>query len=204
MASGCNITAGQVKKQLTDKALSIAKSVDSAYKLSAIGEVYLPLDSKNIRKNEPYKVRSIVDKTVTKLTKELNLPSNKYGGVIFGGVTYTDGAAIQVNVPNQLLNAYRVKNQEASYEQVFGSDTQYRPEGFYAGDQALAQQEFMELERELYLEPLAATVNPPTIIPSLSPTIKPEAQLKLTFDVNTPNQKGNLGDVGFTEVRCNS
>lgn len=153
MAKGCIITPAAIKKGLTEKGIVIAKSVDPAFRISSIGEIVLPLDTTQKYKNEPYKLRTIVDKTITKINKELNIDPRKLG-VVFGGVTYIDSAAIQILVTPQINAAYQVKNEEKTIEEIlpkrkiptYTRETAYRPSGFYRGDYALMEQELRDLE----------------------------------------------------------
>ena len=84
MANGCKISSREIQKGMTDKGLAVAQSVDSTFRLSSIGELVLPLDSSNKSKDEPYKLRRIVDKTVEKINKELGLDPVTIGAAFFG------------------------------------------------------------------------------------------------------------------------
>lgn len=198
MAKSCNISQSQIKKELTTKALAVAQSVDSKFKVSSIGEIVLLVDSKSPRKDAPYKLRKTVDRVVEKINTALNMDPRKFGPV-FGGVTYTDSAAIQVYVTPRLFSAYQVKNQETSIEEVFGPDTYYRPEGFYMGDAALAAQELAELEEDLDLSYLTPPSNTETQFTPIK-TAPVQLQLKLSPEADT--DKGDLGSIDFKEDQC--
>ena len=116
--SGCNITPGEIKKALLEKALPIAKSFDSSFSISRIGEIFLPVNSSVESKNEPYKLKRIIDKTISAIYRELGINKKKFWDT-FGYQRYNDGGAIQVTVSPSLLKAYQVKNNEKSLEQAF-------------------------------------------------------------------------------------
>ena len=204
----CSITKQGVKKQIRDKGLAVAKSVNNNFRISGIGEILLPLSTKDKSRSTPTLARKIVDKAVRQINKELNTDPKKFG-VVFGGVTYSDGAAIQVVVTPQLFNAYLVKNKERTYEEAYE-----RPLSFYKGDIALQEQEARDLSQleadfeaieNLVEDNLSSPVTP--IVERLEPTIKPTlnniAPIKLSLDPNQAPDKGDLDSLGFTEVSCN-
>lgn len=211
MANGCKISTREIQKGMTDKGLAVAQSVDSTFRLSSIGELVLPLDSSNKSKDEPYKLRRIVDKTVEKINKELGLDPRKFG-VVFGGVTYTDSAAIQILVTPQLFAAYQVKNQEKTIEQAFpkkeapafSRETAYRPSGFYKQDYALMEQELKDLEEQLSISTELPGMDKPADVKSEYVAPQPPVQLKLDLRLSEdqPPQKGDLGSIGFEEIAC--
>lgn len=214
MANACKITSREIKKGLTDKGIKIAQSVDSTFTVSSIGELVLPLDSSSTAKNEPYKLRRIVDRTVNKLNKELSMDPNKFG-FVFGGVTYTDSAAIQILVTPQLFASYQVKNEEKTIEEVFpvertptptyAQETAYRPTGFYKNDYALMEQELKDLESlEEAFAPSTTSIEFTEDIKStyVPPSTPVQLELDLRLSKEQPPQKGDLGSIGFEEIAC--
>jgi len=196
MAKSCNISPSNIKRTITSMALDVAKTVDPSFRISAIGEIFLPVDSKKQYKNAGFKVRTLVDRAASKAMRELGL--QKFGSVL-GGVTYNDGAAIQVVVTPSLLAGYQVKNEEKTIEEAFPRIQQevYRPSGFFRGDVALAEQELRDFEEELFLQ--EATV--PDVKTAYSP-IKEAPPLNLRLDPTQENEKGDLDSLGFQEERC--
>jgi hypothetical protein len=196
MAKACNITPRSIKTTITGKALNVAKTVDSNFRVNAIGEIFLPIDSKVSYKNANYKVRSIVDRAVKKANQELGL--SKFGNVL-GGTTYTDGASIQVVVTPSLFSSYQVKNEEITIEEVFPQIEQeiYRPSGFFKGDVALAEQELRDFEEGLFLQD-AITSDVKT---AYTPT-KQAPPLNLKLDPTQENDKGDLDSIDFQEDMC--
>lgn len=205
----CFITKSGLKKSLTAKGLAVAQGLNSKFKVSAIGEILLLTNSKIPSISTAGLARKAVNKAVTQINKELNIDPKKFG-VVFGGVTYSDGAAIQVVVTPAIFNAYLVKNKEATYQEIFE-----RPLEFYKGDIALQSQEARDLSQLKAdfeaLEQLATEENlntaPPSVIenikPTLIPTLKPSTSVDLSVDFKTKT-KNNLDDLGFEEVRCES
>lgn len=116
--SGCNITPGEIKKALLEKALPIAKSFDSSFSITRAGEIFLPVSSSVQYKDAPYKLKRIIDKAISGIYRELGIDKKKFR-YTFGYQQYNDGAAIQVTVSPSLLKAYQVKNNEKSLEQAF-------------------------------------------------------------------------------------
>jgi len=214
MANGCKITSREIQKGLTDKGIIIAQSVDSTFTVSSIGELVLPLDSSNKFKDEPYKLRRIVDRTVNKLIKELSMDPKKFG-FVFGGVTYTDSAAVQILVTPQLFASYQVKNEEKTIEEAFPvnrtptptftQETAYRPQGFYKNDYALMEQELKDLES--LEEAFAPSITSVEVAEDVKSTyVPPSAPVQLKLDLRLskeqPPEKGDLGSIGFEEIAC--
>lgn len=197
MAKACNITPRSIKTTITNKALDIAKRVDYNFKINSIGEIFLPIDTKVQYKNANYKVRTVVDRAVKKAMAELKL--TKFGDVL-GGITYNDGAAIQVLVTPELYAAYQVKNEEKTIQEAFPRIEQeiYRPSGFFKGDIALAQQELADFEQELFLQDAVISNVPTTYTAN-----KQAPPINLKLDPSQENDKGDLGSIGFEEQMCN-
>lgn len=198
MAKACNITQSSIKTTITGKALDVAKTVDLNFRVNAIGEIFLPIDSKVSYKNANYKVRSIVDKAVKKANQELGL--SKFGSVL-GGATYNDGASIQVVVTPSLFTSYQVKYEELSLQEAFEIPVSYRPEGFYNEDSALALQELNNLEESLFevVDNSYQIADTPVYE---APLKQQPLQLTLSLDKTSAPDTPDLNSIGFEETSC--
>lgn len=198
MAKACNITQSRIKTTITGKALDVAKTVDLNFRVNAIGEIFLPIDSKVPYKNANYKIRSIVDKAVKKANQELGL--SKFGSVL-GGATYNDGASIQVVVTPSLFTSYQVKYEELSLQEAFEIPVSYRPEGFYNEDSALALQELNNLEESLFevVDNSYQIADTPVYE---APLKQQPLQLTLSLDKTSAPDTPDLNSIGFEETSC--
>jgi hypothetical protein len=200
MAQACKISAREISSQITPKAVTIAKTKNNAFKLLGTGEIFLPVNSRDASMNTVKKVRSIADSTAVAISNELNIP-RKLFGVVFGGRSYTDGAAIQVYITPKLLAAYQVKFEEVSLQEAFELPVSYRPEGFYKDDAALALQELNDLEDSLF-EVMETSVQIPNTQVYEAPLRQQPLQLTLSLDKTSAPDTPDLNSISFEEVSC--
>lgn len=200
MAQACKVSSQTIKSQITPMAVQIAQVENKDFRLLRTGEIFLPLNNRDAKLNTVRKVRSIVNSTAAKLANDLNIPGAKFGSV-FGGVSYQDGAAIQIYVTPQLYASYQVKYEELSLQEAFEIPVSYRPEGFYNEDSALALQELNNLEESLFevVDNSYQIADTPVYE---APLKQQPLQLTLSLDKTSAPDTPDLNSIGFEETSC--
>lgn len=206
----CNITKQQIHKSLLDKSFEIALTKNKAYFINNRGEIGLMVNPKVISENTPYRVRQKIDILSRKLAKDLNIPIDKYG-VVFGGKTYTDGAALEIIVTPRLLEAYQVKNNEKKIEEAFVEEPEpvVKKEDSKSELKREAKFEIRKLGDGQFL--YAGDIYPSREdafrafeednTPSIQEAQIPISQMDRIID-NLPPFTGDMEDLGFEEDAC--
>jgi hypothetical protein len=200
MAQACKVSSQTIKSQITPPAVTIAQVEDKDFILLRTGEIFLPVNTRKSTRDTVSKVRSIVNRTAATIANQLNIPRAKFGSV-FGGVSYKDGAAIQIYVTPQLFTSYQVKYEELSLQEAFEIPVSYRPEGFYNEDSALALQELNDLEESLFevTETSYEILDTPVY---QAPLKQQPLQLTLSLDKTSAADAPDLSSIGFEETSC--